>query len=156
NTGAVQIDFEKRRILRDSFWKGSFAKDSLLGWEERVRNAALGNDAKNLGTIYTGGSFWKRFDAIKDGVGRGQVVNYELAFLPGDPEVREVEYPDDNRKYFRKGDRVLLLNYLNQPYRMVYDTIKVIDENNAIGVMHLGEFPNGLEFATFVLARHNY
>jgi hypothetical protein len=39
---------------------------------------------------------------------------------------------------------------------MVYDTIKVIDENNAMGVMHLGDFPNGLEFATFVMARHNY
>jgi hypothetical protein len=72
------------------------------------------------------------------------------------PEVREAEYPDDNRKYFRKGDKILLLNYVNQPYRMVYDTIKLIDENNAIGVMHLGEFPDGLEFATFVMARHNY
>ena len=39
---------------------------------------------------------------------------------------------------------------------MVYDTIKVIDAQNAIGVMHLGTFPTGLEFATFVLARHNY
>ena len=33
---------------------------------------------------------------------------------------------------------------------------RVIDENNAIGVMHVGDFPNGTEFATFVLARHNY
>ena len=39
-----------------------------------------------------------------DGVATGDVVNYDLAFLPGDPEMREVEYPDDNRKYFRKGD----------------------------------------------------
>jgi hypothetical protein len=156
NTGAVHFDFEKRRIFRDSFWKGSFAKDSLLGWEERVRNAALGSDARRLGTIYTGGSFWKRFDTIENGVIRGEVVNYELAFLPGHSELRELEYPDDNRKYFRKGDRVLLMTYRNQPYRIVYDTIKVIDENNAIGVMHLGDFPNGMEFATFVMARHNY
>jgi len=156
NAGAVRFDFEKRRVFRDSFWKGSFAKDSLLGWEERVRNAALGNDAQKLGSIYTGGSFWKRFDSIKDGVGTGEVVNYELAFLPGHSELREVEYPDDNRKYFRKGDRVLLLTYRNQPYRIVYDTIKVIDGQNAIGVMHLGEFPNGMEFATFAMTRHNY
>jgi len=51
---------------------------------------------------------------------------------------------------------VLLLNYTNAPYQMVYDTIKVIDEQNAIGVMHLGEFPNGIVFATFVMARQNY
>jgi hypothetical protein len=38
----------------------------------------------------------------------------------------------------------------------VYDTIKVIDSQNAIGVMHLGTFPDGLEFATFVMARNNY
>lgn len=156
NTGSVRFDFENRRVLRDSFWKGSFAKDSLLGGEEQLRNSVLGSDAARLGRIYTGGSFWKRFDAVANGVATGHVVNYELAFLPGDPEVREVEYPDDNRKYFRKGDRVLLLTYKNEPYRIVYDAIKVIDENNAIGVMHLGEFPNGIEFATFVMARHNY
>jgi hypothetical protein len=39
---------------------------------------------------------------------------------------------------------------------MVYDTIKVIDDQNAIGVMHLGTFPTGMEFATFVMARNNY
>jgi hypothetical protein len=39
---------------------------------------------------------------------------------------------------------------------MVYDTIKIIDEQNAIGVMHLGTYPNGIEFAPFVMARHNY
>lgn len=156
NRGTVQIDYEKRRVNRDSFWKGSFAKDSLLGGEEQLRNSVLGSEAARLGSIYTGGSFWKRFDRIEDGTARGHVVNYELAFLPGDPEVREIEYPDDNRKYFRKGEKVLLLKYRNQPYQVVYDTIKVIDENNAIGVMHLGEFPNGVEFATFVMARHNY
>ena len=30
------------------------------------------------------------------------------------------------------------------------------DQNNAAGVMHIGAFPNGTEFATFVLARYNY
>jgi hypothetical protein len=39
---------------------------------------------------------------------------------------------------------------------MVYDTIKVIDEQNAIGVMHLGTFPNGIVFSVFVMARNNY
>jgi hypothetical protein len=156
NTGTVRFDFEQRRVFRDSFWKGSFAKDSLLGGEEQLRNAALGSDAERLGRIYTGGSFWKRFDSIENGVAAGHVVNYELAALPGHSEMREVMYPDDNRRYFRQGDRILLMTYLNQPYRIVYDTIKVIDENNAIGVMHLGEFPNGVEFATFVMARHNY
>jgi hypothetical protein len=156
NTGAVRIDFDQHRIYRDSFWKGSFAADTLLGWEERVRGAALGNSVARLGSIFAGGSFWKRFDRIEDGAARGQVVNYELAFLPGDPEVRMVPYPNDSRRYFRSGDPVLLLHYRNDPYRPVYDTIKVIDDQNAIGVMHLGEFPDGVAFSAFVMARHNY
>jgi hypothetical protein len=156
NRGTVRVDFEKRRIYRDAFWKGSFAKDNLLGWEERLRTAALGGDVQRLGASFAGGSFWKRFDSIEDGLVRGHVVNYELHALPGIPEVREIEYPDNNRRYFRKGDRVHLLRYSNHPYRNVYDTIKVIDDENAIGVMHLGDFPNGFEFSTFVMARQNY
>src|SRR5690606_25436223 len=97
-----------------------------------------------------------RFDRIEDGVAFGHVVNYELHNIPGKPEVRLVSYPDSNRKYFQQGDDVLLLTYINQPYRIVYDTIKVIDDDSAIGVMHLGDFPNGIEFATFVMERHNY
>ena len=156
NHGAVTFDFSGQRIHRDSFWKGSFAKDTLIGWEERVRDAALGNGADAAGRIFAGGSFWKRFDSVVDGTAKGYVVNYELTALPGLPTVRAVKYPDNNRAYFKQGDDVLLLNYTNAPYQMVYDTIKVIDEQNAIGVMHLGEFPNGIVFATFVMARQNY
>ncbi|HEV2495479.1 MAG TPA: GMC family oxidoreductase [Terriglobia bacterium] len=156
NQGDVAIDYDHRRIWRDSFWKGSFAKDSLAGWEERVRDAGLGDAAAATASVYAGGSFWKRFDSVENGQAIGYVVNYELQFLPGKPVVRRLPYPDNNRKYFRAGDDVLLLNYTNDPYRMVYDTIKAIDRNNCIGVMHLGDFPNGLEFATFVMARDNY
>lgn len=156
NHGGLTVDYENHRIWRDSFWKGSFAKDSLLGWEERLRDAVLDKVSASAASAYTGGSFWKRFDSLRDGEAYGYVVNYELHLLPGKPVVRQVKYPDDNRKYFRAGDDVLLLNYLNQPYRVVYDTIKVIDQNNCIGVMHLGHFPGGREFATFVMARNNY
>lgn len=156
NTGAVRADFDRQRIFRDSFWKGSFAKDSLLGWEERLRDELFGNDADDAGRFFAGGSFWKRFDRIDNGVASGYVVNYELTALPGLPQVRTVPYPNDNRRYFKKGDPVLLLNYTNNPYKLVYDTIKVIDQQNAIGVMHIGTFPDGVEFATFVMARHNY
>jgi hypothetical protein len=155
NHGGVRVDLNQQRIFRDSFWKGSFAKDSLIGWEERVRNSIFGSGAATA-SIFTGGSFWKRFDTITNGTAAGFVVNYELAALPGLPEVRKVAYPDDNRPYFRKGDPILLLTYTNDPYKMVYDTIKVIDEQNAIGVMHVGTFPNGVEIAKFVMARHNY
>ncbi len=156
NRGGVKIDYEKKRIFRDSFWRGSFAKDSLLGWEEKIRNAALSGPVVKTAARYTGGSFWKRFDEIRDGQAIGYVVNYELDFLPGKPVVRQIQYPDNNRKYFKAGDDVLLLTYTNEPYRIVYEVIKAIDENNCIGVMHLGNFPTGLEFATFVMARHNY
>jgi hypothetical protein len=156
NTGAVSMDLANGRIARDIFWKGSFARDSLVGWEERVRLAALGDRAKAGGAAFAPGAFWKRFDKIEGGVATGHVVNYDIDALPGDPEVRAVAYPDDNRRYLRKGDTVLKLTYRNDPYRPVYDLIKVIDPNNAIGVMHLGEYPNGFEFATFVMARYSY
>jgi hypothetical protein len=156
NTDAVRIDFERERIFRDIYWKGSFATDTLLGWEERIRTAGLGPGAQENGKIFAGGSFWKRFDKVKDGVATGLVVNYNLTSLPGDPEVRRVEYPNDDRAYLAAGDPILLLHYRNQPYKMVYDLIKIIDENNCIGIMHLGDFPSGFEFATFVMARHNY
>jgi hypothetical protein len=156
NTGAVRIDFVQQRIFRDSFWKGSFAKDTLIGWEERVRGGLLDPGAAVAGRVFAGGSFWKRFNPVQNGVATGDVVNYELSALPGLPEVRTVQYPDDNRAYFKKGDEVLLLKYTNAPYQTVYDTIKVIDGQNAIGVMHLGTFPNGIVFSTFVMARQNY
>ena len=155
NRGGVTIDYEARRIHRDSFWKGSFARDTLLGWEERIRNAGLTGVHETAGR-YAGGSFWKRFDTIAGGLATGHVVNYEVAFLPGKPVVKTVKYPDNNRKYLKAGDDVLLLNYTNEPYRIVYDVIKAIDRDNCIGVMHLGEFPNGVEFATFVMSRHSY
>lgn len=156
NTGRVAFDTANRRISRDVFWKGSFAADTLLGWEERLRTSVLGPAASSMGAAYAGGSFWKRFDRIDNGTATGHVVNYEVASLPGAPLVVEIDYPDDHRPYCRKGDRVLLLRYANEPYRLVYDVIKVIDDRHAIGVMHLGEFPGGVEFATFIMARHNY
>jgi hypothetical protein len=156
NTGAVRIDLEKHRIFRDIYWKGSFSADSILGWEERVRTENLHPEVYEHGRIFAGGSFWKRFDKVENGVATGEVVNYNIEWLPGDPEVRAVQYPDDQRAYFRKDQVILLLHYRNAPYERVYDTIKIIDHDNAVGVMHIGEFPNGQEFATFVLARHNY
>ena len=39
NTGAVRSISPHGRIDRDLFWKGSFAKDTLIGWEERARQA---------------------------------------------------------------------------------------------------------------------
>jgi hypothetical protein len=156
NTGAVRIDVANQRIFRDIYWKGSFAADSLLGGEERVRTENLHPEVYQHGKIFAGGSFWKRFDKVENGVATGEVVNYNIEWLPGDPEVRTVSYPDDQRAYFQKDQVILLLQYRNDPYRQVYDTINIIDQNNAVGVMHIGDFPNGTEFATFVLARHNY
>jgi hypothetical protein len=156
NTGKVRIDAANQRIHRDIYWKGSFAEDTLLGWEERVRTEAEHPGIHEHGKIFAGGSFWKRFDKLENGVATGHVVNYNIEALPGDPEVRAIAYPDGERAYFQKGQNILLLHYRNEPYRQVYDTIKIVDENNAVGVMHIGEFPKGTEFATFVMARHNY
>jgi hypothetical protein len=156
NTGAVGFDLPRLRVARDLFWKGTFAKDTLLGWEERARKAAVPESAISGGATFTPGAFWKRFDKVENGVATGYVVNYDIEQLPGDPAVRTVQYPDDNRRYLRRGDTVHLLQYRNDPYKQVYDLIKIVDENNAIGVMHLGEYPNGFEVSTFVLARYTY
>jgi hypothetical protein len=85
NTGAVTFDFAQQRVFRDSFWKGSFAKDTLIGWEERVRGAALDPGAAAAGRTFAGGAFWKRFDALQNGVATGYVVNYQISALPGLP-----------------------------------------------------------------------
>lgn len=146
NTGSVRLDVGRRHVYRDSFWKGSFARDTALGRIEFPWGARP----------FAQGSFWKRFDRIENGVCRGHVVNYELHSVPGDPEVRALSYPKADRAYFTPGAPFLLLNYRNDPYRIVYDTIKVIGPDQAIGVMHLGTFPEGLEFATFFMERHNY
>jgi len=91
-----------RRVNRDLFWKGSFAKDSLVGLKNgcavsRILAAAM--------PPHRGGAFWKRFDKVTDGVAAGYVVNYDLDALPGIPAVRAVAYPDDNRRYFHKAIR---------------------------------------------------
>jgi hypothetical protein len=67
NTGKVHVDFDNQRIFRDVFWKGSFAKDSLLGREERLRNKALGKREEEASQPFAGGSFWKRFDRVEKG-----------------------------------------------------------------------------------------
>jgi hypothetical protein len=151
NHQTFAADFENSRVWRDSYWKGSFAKDTPMGWEERLLTPI-----KADGSAYAGGRFWKRFDDIRDGKAFGHIVNYGMALLPGKPVVQQVQYPDDQRRYAQAGDDVLVLTYRNQPYRIVYDLIKTIDANNCIGVMHLGKFPRGLVFATFVMARNNY
>jgi hypothetical protein len=151
NRGGTRIDYEGRRIWRDCFWKGTFARDNLLGWEECVASAKDGDSGR-----FTGGRFWKRFTTINGDCLQGYVVNYNLRFLPGKPVVRTVIYPDCKRAFIAQGDEILLLTYLNAPYHFVYDLIKVIDPNNVIGVMHLGRFPSGIEFATWVGARNNF
>jgi hypothetical protein len=156
NRGSINIDYDNRRIHRDTFWKGSFARDTLLGWEERLRNSPLSGKEQQSAGRYTGGSFWKKFDRMGDGKVIGNVVNYDLQCVPGRPMVRQLKYPDSNRRFVKAGEDVLLLTYANPPYQKIYDVIKVIDEDDCIGVMHVGEFPAGIEFATFVMSRHNY
>lgn len=151
NRGAIRVDAGRRRIWRDVFWKGTFARNHWLGLDERLMTPTPPD-----GSAYSGGRFWKRFDTIDDGVARGHVVNFNIGALPGRPEVREVRYPDDRRRYIGAGDPVLLLTYLNPPYRFVYDLVKIVGPDTCVGVMHLGRFPRGLEFATFVLSRNNY
>lgn len=151
NRHQVTVDVANRRVWRDCYWKGSFARNTPMGWEERLMTPI-----RPAGPQFAGGRFWKRFDVIRDGVAAGHVVNYGIGALPGRPQVRQLRYPDARRRYVQQGDDVLVLTYLNPPYRIVYDLIKIVDSDHCIGVMHLGRFPDGLDFATFVMTRNNY
>jgi hypothetical protein len=151
NRGGVATALAGRRIWRDSYWKGSFAKDNPMGWEERLLTPV-----RPGAPPYVGGRFWKRFDVLRNGEASAYIVNYGIRLLPGRATVRQVAYPDDTRRFVAAGDDVLVLTYRNQPYRIVYDVIKAVDDNHCVGVMHLGTFPRGMEFATFVMTRNNY
>ena len=151
NRGSVRIDYAKGRIDRDSFWKGSFARDTLLGLDAR-----LFTRARTAEPFFNGGTFWKRFDRVEGESVTGYVVNYGIASVPGLPRVRAIRIPDDSSPYVRAGDEVLLLEYQNHPYRMVYDLLKIVDPNNCIGIFHLGRFPRGVRAGTFLLARNSY
>ena len=54
NTGAVRIDVPNQRIFRDIYWKGSFAADSVLGREERLRTENLHPEVHQHGKIFAG------------------------------------------------------------------------------------------------------
>jgi hypothetical protein len=151
NRGTVTVDYARQRIDRDSFWKGSFARGTLLGLDAR-----LFTRERTAEPYFTGGAFWKRFDEIADNSATGFVVNYGLSAVYGLPRVRAIKYPDDSSPYVRAGDDVLLLEYANHPYRFVYDLLKIIDPNNCVGIFHLGRFPRGVRAGTFVLARNSY
>ena len=88
-----------------------------LGRTGAHREPASGNYQRDK--IFAAGRFWKRFDRVENGVATGEVVNYNIEWLPGYPEVRSVPYPDDQRTYFQKGQVILLLNYRNNPYRRI-------------------------------------
>ena len=74
------------------------------------------------------GSFWKRFDKLKDGEATGRVVNYESTALPGYPPVGAPVYPGRQPPVLQEGRRGPAAEVPNAPYKLVYDTIKVIDE----------------------------
>lgn len=151
NRGTVTVDYGRQRIDRDSFWKGSFARGTVLGLDAR-----LFMRERMAEPYFTGGAFWKRFDEIADNTATGFVVNYGLSAVYGLPRVRAIQYPDESSPYVRAGDDVLLLEYANHPYRFVYDLLKIIDPNNCVGIFHLGRFPRGVRAGTFILARNSY
>src|SRR5262245_10670683 len=93
NRGAVRVDVERHRIWRDSFWKGTFARNHPLGWDERWLTPRPAD-----GSAFAGGRFWKRFDELDGGAATSFIVNYNLHLLPGRAVVRQVPYPDDRRR----------------------------------------------------------
>ena len=124
-----KFDSETLMISNNSHWKGIFPRDS---------------DIQNTLTLYFGG-FWKRFTKSESGNITGITHPFEVQVFARNKAT------DKELNGFGK---VILLEYLDAPYNLFYDVLKIVDENTILGKAFLGR-PNhgGREILTFSMSR---
>jgi hypothetical protein len=124
-----KFDSETLIISNNSHWKGIFPRDS---------------DIQNTLTLYFGG-FWKRFTKSESGNITGITHPFEVQVFARNKAT------DKELNGFGK---VILLEYLDAPYNLFYDVLKIVDENTILGKAFLGR-PNhgGREILTFSMSR---
>jgi choline dehydrogenase-like flavoprotein len=124
-----KFDPETLEITNNSHWKGIFPRNT---------------DLQNTLTLYFGG-FWKRFK--KDGTG-GPVVGITHPF-----EVPVFAANKATEKALDGFGKVILLEYIDPPYNLFYDVLKIVDENTVLGKAFFGKPTPGREILTFCMSR---
>jgi choline dehydrogenase-like flavoprotein len=124
-----KFDPETLTISNNSHWKGIFPRDSNI---------------RNTLTLYFGG-FWKKFTKPNGAAGiEGITHPYEIQVFARN---RAIE------KEINGLGKVVLLEYLDPPYNMFYDVLKIVDGNTVLGKAFLGDPSLGREILTFSMSR---
>jgi choline dehydrogenase-like flavoprotein len=124
-----KFDPETLTISNNSHWKGIFTRDT---------------DIRNTLTLYFGG-FWKRFTKNESGDIMGTTHPFEVPVFARNKA--------SNKELDGLG-RAILLEYLDPPYNLFYDVLKIVDENTILGKAFLGKPSAGREMLTFSMSRN--
>jgi choline dehydrogenase-like flavoprotein len=114
-------------ITNNTHWKGMFPRDS---------------DIANTLVLYSGG-FWKRFSKEGNDI-KGITHPYEVD-VRAKNKAQEKEIPGFGK--------VILLEYLDPPYNVFYDVLKVVDKDTILGKAFFITPTPGREMLTFSMSR---
>ena len=129
-----KFDPQTLMISNNSHWKGIFPRDT--------------DDIRNTLTLYFGG-FWKRFSANSgSSLTTGDITGITHPFEV--PVFAKNKATNVDLDGFGK---VVLLEYLDPPYNLFYDVLKIIDENTILGKAFFGKPIRGREMLTFSMSR---
>jgi choline dehydrogenase-like flavoprotein len=123
-----KFDPASMMISNNSHWKGIFSRDTNI---------------QNTLTLYFGG-FWKRFTKNQSGDITGITHPFEVPVFARNKAT--------NNEFDGIG-KVILLEYLDAPYNIFYDILKIVDENTILGKAFLGKPSSGREILTFSMSR---
>jgi hypothetical protein len=130
-----KFDPQALMISNNSHWKGIFPRDI--------------DDIRNTLTLYFGG-FWKRF-STNDRSSSSTVGDITGMTHPFEvPVFARNKATDTSLDGFGK---VILLEYLDPPYNLFYDVLKIVDENTILGKAFFGKPTRGREMLTFSMSR---
>lgn len=116
-------------ITNNVFWKGFYGRD---------------NDLMTTSLRFFGG-FYKRFQ-------KNDSKSFNGITHPFEPQIVDAKSFATEEIVPGYGT-VIRLKYLDAPYNMAYDLLKMVDENTIIGKAFLGEFPRGRELFNFSMSR---
>ena len=116
-------------ITNNVFWKGFYGRD---------------NDLMTTGLRFFGG-FYKRFQKNNSKSFKGITHPFEPQIVDAKSFATEETVPGYGT--------VIRLRYLDAPYNMAYDLLKMVDKNTIIGKAFMGEFPRGRELFNFSMSR---
>ena len=114
-------------ISNNTHWKGMFPRDS---------------DITNTLAMYSGG-FWKKFSKEGNEI-KGITHPYEV-------DVRAKNKAQE--KVISGFGKVILLEYLDPPYNVFYDVLKIVDKNTILGKAFFITPTPGREMLTFSMSR---